>query len=354
MAGAKALPLIDEGLDQEDALAVFAAAYSLLHFQDEASTERVLSALPGAEGERLQGLRDAMCYGPLNHNLAQVQSWLLAADSGLAAVAAEVLVFHSALEVGPDQILRFLPDDAPLARERGWRLVGYLGLSVDPKAYGAAMRDEDDAVKRAALQAGAWCREQGVLLMGRKLAEHPAPENLDALELLAILGGQEDLSLVAAIGNTTEVGPDRFRVVGTYGHPQLIELVLAGMADPDPGTAWAAGRAFTKMTGLDIESNTKATLPPAGGGEPDEFEAEFLEEVMLPDPERARHLWQKVKGLHGDAPRICQGYDITRGLGREAFAALDMESRWEACLRAKYYGAWDATPLSLEVYPQRQ
>src|SRR5207302_1871174 len=85
------------------------------------------------------------------------------------------------------------------------------------------------------------CGQPGVLAVCRKLAAQPTPDNLDPLALLAILGGPEDARLVAALGQTTALGPGRFTVLGTYGHPALIDLVLAALTDADPATAAAAG-----------------------------------------------------------------------------------------------------------------
>jgi hypothetical protein len=140
--------------------------------------------------------------------------------------------------------------------------------------------------------------------------------------------------------------------VGAYGHPGLMPVLLEALASDDPATASTAGAAFTKMTGLDIESDVRASLPPADGSEPDEFEAEFLNEVMLPDPEKARRYWEAIEPKVAHVPRLYRGYDVSTGLDQDAFAALDMQSRWEVCLRARYSGAWDGSPLSLEVFPQ--
>src|SRR5207249_2107615 len=86
------------------------------------------------------------------------------------------------------------------------------------------------AALRAALYAGAWCGQPGVLAVCRKFAAQPTPEDLDALELLAILGAPEDARLVATLTSTPALGPARFHLVGTYGHPALMDLVLAALA----------------------------------------------------------------------------------------------------------------------------
>lgn len=354
VAGEQSLPLLEGELSSDDELVVFASAFSLLHSRVPSSASLVFDAFRGAQGNKLAGLRQALSHGPIDQLEGRIGSLHLSAAPAVAIAAAEALAFHAALRATAGEIARFLGDGEPGVRVSGWRLTGYLGLALDPKTYAAAVRDEGGSVRRAALEAGAWCGEPGILAVGRKLAESPALDDLDPLWLLAVLGGPEDLGRMAAIAGARELGPARFRLVGAYGHPALVDQLLEALADPDPATAYVAGVAFSKITGYDIESDTRTALPPADGSEPDEFEAEFLDEVMLPDPERAHAHWYSVKNDLAGAPRLCRGFDLRSGLDRDQLSSLDMESRWEVLLRSRYCGAWHGSPLSLEVFPQRR
>ena len=225
-----------------------------------------------------------------------------------------------------------LEDEDPGVRETGWLVVTDSGLTLDPKLYATAMRDDSPAVRRAGLWAAAWTAVPGALLMARQLAETPTPENLYALELLAVLGTSEDVQRMIAIAKVKDLGPARLKLVGSFGHPVLMELLLAELANPDPEVATAAGAAFSKITGQDIDSKNRTTLPPKDGKEPDEFEAEFLDEVTLPDPALARAQWAKMKPRFSQATRVCRGFDLSRGASADILAKLDMESRWESFL----------------------
>lgn len=349
--GDHALPLLEENLGQDDPLAVFSAAFALLHFGSPSATRRVLETFREAEGERLTSLEQALRHGPLDGGLPAVQLLSANGTAPVAVAAATALTFHSAFPPTADQIKRFLRDDDALVRRQGWRLVSYLGAPVDPKTYAAAMREADVAVRRAALEAGAWGGEQGVVAVCRRIAAEPKPEIMDVLELLAILGGPEDLPLFTALASADALGAGRFGPVATYGHPALIDLVLDALADTDPATAAAAGAAFAKITGQDVESDRRATLPAENGAEPDEFEAEFLDEVALPDPELAQRHWERLKPRLGAATRVRRGYDLTGLPSGEVFSALDMESRWEISLRARFRGSWSGSPIRLERFP---
>jgi HEAT repeat protein len=272
----------------------------------------------------------------------------------VALAAGDALAFHAALEATRPEIERFVAAEAPVVRLNGWRLVGYLGSPVSAEHLGAAMRDEP-GVRRAALEAGAWCREAGVLRAARKLAEAPAAENLDALELLAILGEERDLPVMEGVAAARELGAVRYRVLGAFGHPALVEAILEGLEDPDPVVAGAAAAAFTKLTGQDIGSERYVSAEPRPGAASEEAggaEPVWQAPVRLPDPARARAHWREAGGRFAGSARICRGFDLARGLGVEEFAALDMESRWEVCLRARFAGVWSGTALSLEVFPQ--
>src|SRR2546426_10550881 len=308
--GEVALPLLEDTLSGEDPFLIFAAAYALLHAKNETATARVRDSFGHAQGPVLAALQDALAQAPFNPGIAPFRELFPGRPAPVGAAAGTILAFHSVLEPTIPQIERLLRHEDALVRQSGWHLVGYLGVPLEAKAYGAAMRDEDPAVRRAALYAGAWCGQPGVLAVCRKLATQPAPDNLDPLELLAILGGPEDAQLVAALGRTAALGAARFRLVGAYGHPALMDLVLAALTDADPATAAAAGAAFTKMTGQNIDSETKAKLPPENGAEPDEFEAELQEEVTLPDPEVAQRHWKLVKPVFQQACRLRRGVGV--------------------------------------------
>jgi len=338
--GEVALPLLEDSLAADDPNIVFAAAYALLHTKNETATARVRDSFGHAQGPVLAALQDALAQAPLNPGVAPFRELFHGGPAPVGAAAGTILAFHSVLEPTIPQIERLLRHEDAVVRQSGWRLVGYIGVPLEAKTYAAAMRDDDPGVRRAALYAGAWCGQPGVLAVCRKLAAQPTPDNLDPFELLAILGAPEDARLVAALGQTAALGPARFTVVGTYGHPALMDLVLAALTDADPATAAAAGGAFTKITGQNIDSEKKAKLPPENGGEPDEFEAEFQEEVTLPDPEVAQRHWKLVKPVFQQVCRLRRGFDVGGALTPEVFGALDMESRWEIRLRSRFPGKW--------------
>jgi uncharacterized protein (TIGR02270 family) len=346
------IQFVEEGLTSDDSAKAFAAAYSLLRLQNETATFAVIQAFSAAQGKQMQGLRQALSHAQLEQILPSLPFLFFSSAAPTVAAAADVLVSHSALPPPGMTIDQLLQDEDPGVRQIAWRVVTNSGLSVDPKLYAAAMRDEEPAVKRAGLEAAAWNGVPGVLVLARQLAESPEPENLYALELLATLGGPEDVQRMTSIAKAKELGAARFRLLGCFGHPRLMEVLLAELANPDPEVAAAAGAAFTKMTGQDIDSKERAQLLPDNSEKPDDFEAEFLDEVTLPSPELARTHWQKAMPGFAKATRVCRGFDLSRGTPPEVLAKLDMESRWECFLRSRFTRASSASPATLERFPQ--
>jgi uncharacterized protein (TIGR02270 family) len=354
VVGDRLVPFVEEALAGDDPNTLFAATFALLRLNTDASLQRVLRALESAAEPRLEGIRAALCHGPIDRLVHHLQSILVSAPAPSASTAAEALAFHGALNPTAARIHDFLTDHIPTARQTGWRIAAYLGLQLDARTYAAAMRDENPAVRAAALTTAAWNGEQAVLAIARQAAATPTPDHLDALRFLAILGGPDDLQRMASIGMADALGASRFDLVASYGHPALVDLLLVEMsrAEKDPEAGAAAGAAFARVTGKNVESDHRAKVPPGGGPPPDDFDAEFQEEVTLPDYPAAYRHWQEVKPRLGQAGRLAKGFDVAGGLTAETFAALDMQSRWEACLRGRFQGVWPGSPLDLERYPQ--
>jgi uncharacterized protein (TIGR02270 family) len=344
---------VEPGLAGDEEMPAFAAAFGLLRLGTSNALARVMGAFEGAEGPKVDGLRDALANGPATPATTQLTSLFLAAAPRVAAAAGEVLAFHGAMTLDTRHIERLVTAEAPGARAGGWRLGAYCGISIPGDWYDAALRDDDLTVKRAALTAAAWTRSPAFLPHCRVLADKPTPDAIEALTTFAAIAPPEDYELIAAVATNPAAGPNRFRVVGSFAHPYFIDLLIKEMENPDPAAAVAAGAAFFKMTGRDVESDKRTKISPDGKPPADDFEAEFQDEVFLPDPELARKHWQELAPTLARSPRICRGMDVSQPLSREQFPALDMESRWEYCLRMRLFSGWQGTPLVLERYPQR-
>jgi hypothetical protein len=71
-----------------------------------------------------------------------------------------------------------------------------------------------------------------------------------------------------------------------------------------------------------------------------------VEPFRMDDAEEFERLREVFGALEYTEPDVCSSRV-------DQFAALDMESRWEYCLRMRLLSGWQRTPLVLERYPQR-
>jgi FHA domain len=163
--------------------------------------------------------------------------------------------------------------------------------SADQKALG----DDDPVVRRNALLAAAWTGRRWLLEHCRGLCSPPLPEHWEALLLLAILGEPADLARILAIGRAAELGPKRFEVLGAFGHPEVVNDLIVGIGNADAAIAVAAGKAFTKITGVDISSEAESAST-SDQSPPAESEQGVVEGTALPSAEVAVREWRKLKG----------------------------------------------------------
>jgi uncharacterized protein (TIGR02270 family) len=351
--GEQAAPRLVEALETGDGDAVFAAAYSILHGGYRELTDQLLDSLAVLEDDALGALTRALAHGPVpGSGVDRLRTMLSARPAARAAVAAEILAFHRALQMNGDQLRYFLEDEEAGVRLAGWKLAALMGTQLPTTAYSAALRDEDPMIGLAALEAGAWSGVQGTLPVLRHLDNPARPDRLSALRLLAALGMPEDAGRIHDAMRDASLGPERFALAPSFGAPVLIPAVLAGLEDPDPATAAAAGFAFARLTGVGIDSYARAATS-EGQEESDAFAAEFQDEVNLPDAPRARREWEKLRPQLEPAQRINRGMDVEQIQSTEAMLPLDMEARRDLFMRLAFRGKGRWTMLDLETFPQR-
>lgn len=204
--------------------------------------------------------------------------------------------------------------------------------------YLRALDDPDPVARRKALMAAAWSGEKWVTDYCRGLADAPQAEHWDAIHLLASLATPDDLPMMLALGRAEQLGPRRFHALADFGHPGVIELLLEGIGSNDPATAVAAGQAFTKITGAEIDSDRRVQLPAEGDNGGQGSQQPRPAEAPLPSPERARRYWESHKQTFLAGTRFCGGIEVSRGADAETLALWDEESRREAYLRKEFQG----------------
>lgn len=305
--------------------AAFAAAWALLAPGRAAFADRLLEALGAAEEESAEGLGEGIALGAAGPLFPRLREILALGAEPSAVAAAEALSVHRQLELRQRVRDRLLFSDSAVVRRRTWEALGRLPGALPKDLYEKGLSDPDEGVRAAAREAAAWGRQDWLLAHCREASRSGRDEH--ALYLLAVLGEPSDGGFVLA-----EVGkappPGRVRLLGTVGHPAGVEPLLGLMESADPAVAAAAGEAFAKLTGVDVGSGQRKAVGDAEG-----FDAAFAEEVELPDRRRAEEHWAGERERYRRGTRWCRGLDLSSSLPAGALDRLDLESRWEACVR---------------------
>jgi 3-oxoacyl-[acyl-carrier-protein] synthase-1 len=349
VVGEAGLPILRDLLVERDRYRAFAAGYSLLRTSSARAGAWVISALEEANEERFEGLREALCHGPINSLVAKLHDcWRVGSDQ-TALAAAEALAFHGALLQDSDRMMCSLGNPSAALRKTVWRLVALLETTDAPFEMG--WRDIDSGVRREALMAAAWRRRPGLLEYCRRLARIPVPENAEAIELVALLGGTEDLGVMLEAARSGTLGPFGYRLLGTFGHPGAIELLLEAIGEGDARIAAAASEAFIKITGMDVSSQSRTEFQSDDEESHIEFDRHFVEEAVLLDVSAATAWWRGARDRLSVGTRWCRGVRLDGKTSCDLVNQLDMESRGEELLRDAWLGAWPASPLDLECLP---
>lgn len=230
-------------------------------------------------------------------------------------------------------------------------LAGGTVMESPADVFHAAMADDDPSVRREALQAAVWSRQSWLLKQCRQKASRPEVDHFDELQMLAILGNESDVKAMQKIARNIELGPQRFEILGSYGHPEIMNDILKALDDPDPSVAVAAGQAFTRITGMDIESDNQAESFPEDSDQSNDLEQNVAGDAILPDSQLARSHWESVKNRYSQGTRWGGGHNLSRGVSDEIISTLDMLTRWESRLRGKYDGSWQGNLANLERFP---
>ncbi|MCL4204039.1 MAG: FHA domain-containing protein [Pirellulaceae bacterium] len=214
--------------------------------------------------------------------------------------------------------------------------------------FDQALRDEDPGVRCEALFAAAWTRQKWLLDYCRWQAEQPVPTHWEAVWMLAVLGKPGDCTLIREVGRNPRLGPERFGVLASFGHPRVVPDLLPAIASEDPAVAVAAGSAFSRITGVDIDSDRFATLPADARSHADDSDSPPPDEVLLPSLELAQQHWDQVKNAFAAGTRWRNGQNLNAGVTAAVLTQLDMQGRWETLLRMHFEGLWQGRPQDTE------
>ncbi len=337
-----ALPLLEEAVAGPETSLAAAAAWALLRIGGERALQAVLGVLESGEPPAREGVRQALLSGPATEILGRVRKLASSADPAVGVTVAEVLAAHGASD-GARALPAWLADPAAAVRLGACRLASWTASGA-ADLEGVARADADAGVREAAFEAGLWLRAPWVMALGRERARAPGHADPGLLVLFCAIAEPADAPLIAALAADAALGPARWRAVAAYGSKASIEAALTGLGAKDAADAESAGRAFARMTGLELGAAKRVNLAAPTDGGPDA--AEFADEAFVPDPELAKRRWEARRQQFETGKRWNRGCDVDRG-GASALTSADLAARAECMLRARFRGT--ATPSRREL-----
>jgi uncharacterized protein (TIGR02270 family) len=327
------------GPDRDEA---FAAAYALLRLAEAESTHAVVVEFSRAGGPALAGLRDALSLAPHALFAGEMQSALDQAKPITAVSAAVVLANHRLLNGHSPRLAQLLADADAGVCELAWRtlpVADAVERQPPPKRpFKHALAHAEPAVRSAAWAAAAWSGQARAMPLLRQMA---AEGDAVALHWLAVLGGEEDATLLQRATLVIQDAAQRCALLARYGHPSVLNALVHWMDGADEMLAVASREAFTRITGADIRGKRK-TLSVADDA--DEFTREMAPDVWLPDGAKARALMERHRADWSAGSRWCNGVRLDGELARPVLTALDLQARWDAAARAAMAGRRVSAP----------
>jgi hypothetical protein len=340
-------PLLDHALAARDWGAIFATAAVSLNAQSNPLQLAVLIALRDHPGSVSRGLAEALHLILPAAVIGRLRRMVTSEPAPIAAVVLDVLSTHGQARRSGDRAIEWIDHEDGGIRATAWRILGCIGHRPDRDIYAAAAADPEAGVRLAALETALWHRELWLRDYCRREAAKPRSDNMEAVLIAAILGQPQDLGLMRGIAENSSMGPDRFRILSAYGNPRLAPAFMAGMENADPAVAAAAGSAFETIFGVNVGSGRRVRAESDFGDDP--FEAEFVEEINLPDVNRARAFLNSAGLLFTCMERLRRGREPDiHGHGD----LIDMEGRRHAFLRARYNEESTGRLTEFESFPQ--
>ncbi|NPC85981.1 hypothetical protein HPC49_48335, partial [Pyxidicoccus fallax] len=277
VAGALLIPTLDSKAPTE----VAAAAFALLASGEEGA-RKVLERLEAGKGPALAGIQRAL---ELDDSLAPAALLPLLGSPrvDVQTLVLGALVFRRA--VSPTVVEKFLSHGDP--RLQSAALLGLEGRldETHRKGLQAALDSPHTGVRHAALTAGLIAGLRGAWERCRKWAGESSAVGAQARVLLALGGGEQDITGLVKLLENAVLRPSTLWALGFSGHVSAAEACLAWM-DKDRGTAALAAEAFSAITGLRLEAPYVAPARVAAE-EPIPLEEEDLDADLVPTPEDA-------------------------------------------------------------------
>jgi uncharacterized protein (TIGR02270 family) len=346
VAGESVVDLAVAGLTSGDRERAVVSTGVLAERSEKRATDALAAALGAAEGDRLRAMVRSLELLGCGPGLRAAAS-ALAARGPLGAGALCRLKAHRRAALG-DEVKTAYASRIPEVQADAVRAARHASPHQFDDVILAALRNDDAAVRSAAVEAGVCHGIPGTWETAKRLAERLDPGAGPSLGPLALFGTAEDHEIVYAALRVPALQRDAIWALGHIGTVRAAESCLAGMRHET--FARACGEAYCWITGADLvrdrldRQEVPADVP---AFEEDDLEADLVPppETLwpLPDVDAAQAHWRALVSGFGADVRHIHGRPVTSGLLLAMVESGPMLRRPDLVLelQARFRGSYD-------------
>jgi uncharacterized protein (TIGR02270 family) len=314
VAGDGLLDLAARGLRSEDCGELSASAGVLAERTEKAAADALAGALEAAEGDRLRAMvrgLELLGSGPGLRAAASA----LAARGPVGAAALSRLKAYRRAAMG-DEVETAYASGIPEFQADAVRATRHASSHQFDELIVAALRNDDPAVRSAAVEAGLCQGARRAWEAAKRLARPLDAGAAPYLKMLALFGKAEEHEVVYAALPVPGLQSHAVWALGHIGTVRAVESCLAGMQRE--ALARACGEAYCWITGADLVRDRLArqeTPPDVPAFEEDDLGANLVPEPEtlwpLPDPDAVQKHWlARASAFRADARHV-HGRPIT-------------------------------------------
>ena len=314
VAGEAAWPFCEQGLQQQEAGEVFAAAYTALDHSRPEWLTAVLDAV-AAEPETIRGLLSALGWVDRQKLQGQVVVWLqsdtpLLRRIGLGTCGVQRVDCGSYLE-------RALDDDDADVRARALRSVGEIRRHNLLRAILAHLDDQDEACRFQSAWSTALLGEVGGVRALVPFVESSGPFREAAAQLaFRAMDAAAAMQWVRELNKRPESARLVVQATGIIGDPVAIPWLIDKMKQPE--LARVAGEAVSLITGVDLAyDDLEGEWPegfeagPTENPEDEDVALDADEDLPWPEVSRVAEWWLRNRDRFPAGRRLLRGQPIS-------------------------------------------
>lgn len=217
--------------------------------------ERVLRSTDLHAPGMVASVADALSHAPHPGVVPWMFSWLHDVDAAKREVAVTTLSRRSALSWSDHEAR--LVDEDPDVRRAAARALWRSAVRPPREVFERLLRDDDDAVVRAALRASVLHRDDtGLRIVTAEIAGTPRGA-LDAAMTVALSHPAEGFGLLLHAAQTDPTESE-VEALGWFGHLGAARILLALLEHDDKTVAKAAANALWRLTGAPLTDDAPA------------------------------------------------------------------------------------------------